>query len=316
MKMAHKRVLVTGGAGFVPSHVVDAFERAGARVTALDNFAAGKRQNLAHLLGKIDVIDMDIRDQALGDIIKQQDIVIHMAANADVPVSVRDPDYDFQNNILGSYNVLKACLDSKVQKVVFASSAAVYGEPEYTPMDERHPLNPCSPYGAAKLAIERLGISYFASFGLPFTAIRIFNTYGTRQPRYVMYDLLKKLYSDPTQLEVLGTGDQIRDYSYATDTAQAFLLAAQSDVSAGQVYNVAGGHPVSIKHLVSRLINTLQLNEVAVTYTGTSWPGDITTLSADISKIQQELSFQPQVTIEDGIQLLEAWLHAQERDAA
>lgn len=315
MKIANMRVLVTGGAGFVPSHVVDAFVRAGAKVTALDNFAAGKRQNLAHLTGEIEVIDMDIRDDTISDVIKQHDIVIHMAANADVPVSVRDPDYDFQNNVVGSYNVLKGCLDSHVQKVVFASSAAVYGEPEYTPMDEHHPLNPRSPYGAAKLAAERLGISYFTSFGLPFTAIRIFNTYGTRQPRYVMYDLLRKLYNDPTKIEVLGTGDQVRDYSYATDTAQAFLLAAQSDTSAGQVYNVAGGYPISIKNLVDRLIRTLKLKHVEVTYTGKSWPGDIAILSADISKIKHDLSFQPRVNIEDGIQLLENWLHATEKDA-
>ena len=311
MRVENAKVLVTGGAGFVPSHVVDAFVKAGARVTALDNFSAGKRENLGHLKNKVKIVEMDIRDETIADLIKQQDIVIHMAANADVPVSVKEPDYDFQNNVIGSYNVLKACLDSNVQKVVFASSAAVYGEPKYTPMDEDHPLNPCSPYGASKLAIERLGIAYYATYDLPFTAIRIFNTYGERQPRYVMYDLLRKLYNDPTRLEVLGTGEQIRDYSYATDTAQAFLLAAQSDQSAGQVYNIAGGNPVSIKDLVVKLIETLNLKDVDVSYTGNSWMGDIITLSANISKIKNDLGFQPQINIEDGIKILESWLSQQ-----
>jgi len=312
MKVSGKKVLVTGGAGFVPSHVVDAFAEAGAIVTALDNFAAGKKENLKQSKDKIEIIDMDIRDKKVAQLIKKQDIVIHMAANADVPVSVEKPDYDFQNNVIGSYNILKACLDSNIEKFVFASSAAVYGEPQYTPMDEKHPTLPRSPYGAAKLGIERLGIAYNATYDFPFTAIRIFNTYGVRQPRYVMYDLLRKLYKDPTKLEVLGTGDQIRDYSYVTDTAQCFLLATQSDHSIGEVYNVAGGNPISIKDLSKRLINVLGLNDVDVTFTGKSWKGDINTLVADISKAKDELGFKPKVSIEDGINLLESWLSEQE----
>lgn len=311
MKIENAKVLVTGGAGFVPSHVVDAFVAVGAKVTALDNFSAGKRENLVQVKDKIKIIDMDICDDAVTSVVKDHDIIIHMAANADVPLSVQQPDYDFQNNVIGSYNILKACLDNKVQKIVFASSAAVYGEPDYTPIDEKQHLNPRSPYGAAKLAIERLGIAYYVTYGLPFTAIRIFNTYGVRQPRYVMYDLLRKLYNDPYKLEVLGTGEQVRDYSYATDTAQAFLLATQSNESNGEVYNVAGGNPISIKDLVQLLIHTLGLKDVDVAYTGKSWSGDITTLSADISKIEEELGFKPKVGIENGINLLEKWLSRQ-----
>lgn len=308
MNVAGKKVLVTGGAGFVPSHVVDAFVEAGSIVTVIDNFSAGKRDNLKHLMDKVKIIDMDIRDERIIPLIRRQDIIIHMAANADVPVSVERPDYDFQNNVVGSYNVLKACLNSNVQKIVFASSAAVYGEPQYTPIDESHPTLPCSPYGAAKLAVERLGIAYNKTYGLPFTAIRIFNTYGVRQPRYVMYDLLKKLYLNPEKLEVLGTGEQIRDYSYVTDTARCFLLATENDSSSGEVYNVAGGNPISIKDLSSRLINVLGLTDVAVSYTGKSWKGDISTLSADISKAENELGFQAEVNIDDGIKSLEEWL--------
>lgn len=311
--MRGKKVLVTGGAGFVPSHVVDVFIAHGAVVTALDNFAAGKRSNLEQVKDDITIVDMDICDPAIAEIIKKQDVVIHMAANADVPVSVKDPDYDFRNNVIGSYNVLKACLEAQTKKVVFASSAAVYGEPEYTPIDEKHPLNPRSPYGASKLAIERLGMAYYASYGLPFTAIRIFNTYGVRQPRYVMYDLLKKLYNDPTKLEVLGTGEQIRDYSYVTDTARCFYLAAENDVSTGRVYNIAGGNPVSIKDLVGRLIETLNLESVEVNFTGKSWPGDITTLVSDISKVRSELGFAPEIPVEKGVKLLENWLARAEK---
>jgi len=308
-----KKVLVTGGAGFVPSHVVDAFVAAGAKVTALDNFSAGKLANLEHLGADVEIIDMDIRDRRIPKLVRQQDIVIHMAANADVAMSVRDPDFDFQNNVIGSYNILKSCLDSNLEKIVFASSAAVYGEPQYIPIDEKHRTNPRSPYGASKLAIERLGIAYHETFGLPFTAIRIFNTYGIRQPRYVMYDLLRKLYRDPTKLEVLGTGEQIRDYSYATDTAECFLLVAQHDNTSGEVYNVAGGNPIRIKDLTQHLISILGLTKVEVIFTGNSWPGDITTLVADIAKAKGQLGFKPRVSIEDGINLLNEWLKLKDK---
>src|SRR3984885_1733020 len=206
MNVDSMRVLVTGGAGFVPSHVVEVFVRQGARVTALDNLTTGRWSNLEDVKDDIEIVELDVCDDSISNVIKNQDIVIHMAANADVPRSVLDPGYDFVNNVVGGHNVLHACLNSDVKKVVFASSAAVYGEPLYTPMDEAHPTNPVSPYGAAKLSIEKLGLAYHHAFGLPFTAIRIFNTYGVRQPRYVMYDLLNKLYKDPMSLEVLGTG--------------------------------------------------------------------------------------------------------------
>lgn len=308
MNLDHKRVLVTGGAGFVPSHVVEAFVTQGARVTALDNLVSGKRSNLEKVQNDIHIIEMDVCDGLIRHVIRDQDVVIHMAANADVPRSVVDPEYDFTNNIVGGYNVLKACLHSDIEKFIFASSAAVYGEPQYTPIDEAHPTNPISPYGAAKLSVEKLGLAYHHTFGLPFTVIRIFNTYGTRQPRYVMYDLLNKLYSDPMRLEVLGTGKQVRDYSYVTDTARSFLLATKCDRSVGQIYNVAGGYSISIRDLADRLIRALDLKGVRVSFTGLSWPGDIETLAADIAKAKKELGFVPRVSLEDGIALLNSWL--------
>jgi UDP-glucose 4-epimerase len=311
MRVEGLRVLVTGAAGFVPSHVVDAYVAAGARVTALDNFSDGRHANLTTLAGEHEIVEMDVRDEAISKIVKQQDVVVHMAANADVPRSVRDPDYDFQNNVVGSYNVLRACLDSNVQSVIFASSAAVYGEPRYTPIDEAHPLDPISPYGAAKLAAEKLGFSYYKAYGLPFTAIRIFNSYGIRQPRYVMYDLLRKLRNDQSRLQVLGTGNQIRDYSYVTDTARCFLLASENKESVGEVYNVAGGEPISIRDLAKRIIAALGLSEVEVVFTGQSWPGDITALVADISKIRTGLGYCPEVALDEGIIRLIRWFDEQ-----
>lgn len=311
MTVAGKRVLVTGGAGFVPSHVVDLLVEGGASVTVVDDLSAGRKDNLRQVRKEVEFIELDVCSDLVGEIVKRQDVVIHMAANADVPKSVENPDYDFYTNVIGSYNVIRACLNSGVEKVLFASSAAVYGEPLVTPIGEDHPTSPISPYGAAKLAIEKLGLAYCSTFGLPFAVIRIFNTYGVRQPRYVMYDLLRKLYKDPERLEVLGTGAQIRDYSYVTDTARCFVLAAESERAVGEVYNVAGGNPISIRDLAGRLIAVLGLQDVDVTFTGKSWKGDITTLVADIGKAEQELGFSPQVSIDDGVRLLEDWLRQQ-----
>src|SRR6266480_5691268 len=198
MNLKHKNILVTGGAGFIPSHLVDQLVTLGANLTVIDNLHAGKLNNLKHSLHKINFIQMDIRDYPkVQSITQKQDVIFHLAANADVPFSVHNPQYDFETNAIGGFNLLNSCLNTNIQKIIFASSAAVYGNAIYTPVDENHPLNPISPYGASKLATEKLGLAYYKTYGLPFTAIRIFNTYGQRQPRYVMYDLLKKLYQNP-----------------------------------------------------------------------------------------------------------------------
>jgi UDP-glucose 4-epimerase len=302
MILRNKKVVVTGGAGFIGSHLVDQLVDKGAIVTVVDNLSAGNLKNLEQSQSKIDFQKVDVRNfKAISQIIKYKDVVFHLAANADVPLSVKNPDYDFKNNVLGGYNVLRSCLNADVKKVVFASSAAVYGEPEYVPIDELHRTNPLSPYGAAKLSIERLGITYHKSFGLPFTAIRIFNNYGVRQPRYVMYDLIKKLYKNDKFLEVLGTGEQVRDYCYVEDGARCFILAAENDMSTGEVFNLAGGNSIKIREVVDLIIKTLGLQDVTVKYTGQSWKGDIMKLIANMEKTKNILGFESKVTMSDGI---------------
>jgi UDP-glucose 4-epimerase len=308
MLLKNKKILVTGGAGFIASHLVDMLVAKGAIVTVVDNLSAGSLKNLAKSKSKIKFHKVDILDaKKIDTIVRQNQIIFHLAANADVPKSVTFPKYDFDNNIIGSFNLLKSAVDAKVEKFIFASSAAVYGNPVYTPMDEKHPTNPISPYGASKFAIEILGRSYMHTYNLPFITMRIFNTYGERQPRYVMFDLLRKLYKNPSQLEVLGTGKQLRDYSYVLDTARAFVLAAEK-ASAGDIYNIAGGKAISIRDVVKHIITTLKLKGVKVSYTNKSWQGDISILSANIEKIKKELLFAPSITMEIGIKRLHGYL--------
>jgi UDP-glucose 4-epimerase len=316
MNWQDKRVLVSGGAGFIGSHLVDLLVEKGANVTVIDNLKDGKIENLEKSKNKIYFKKMDIRDyKGLREVIKEREseIIFHFAANANVPYSVEDPKYDFETNALGTFNLLKSCMDNNVEKIIYASSSAVYGEPEYTPIDEKHPLNPISPYGASKLAGEKLGFTYYHTYGIPFVSMRIFNTYGPRQRRYVMYDFLKKLRENPNKLEVLGTGEQMRDYCFVMDMANAFILAGENGNAVGEAFNVAGGNPISIKELAELIVKIMGLEgKTKIYYTGRSWKGDITNLIADISKIREVLGFKPKTGLEEGIFKLKDWFEGEQ----
>ena len=304
-----KNILVTGGAGFIPSHLVDNLVALGSNVRVIDNLSAGNIKNLEQVIDKIHFEERNICDyKSIKNLFKDVDLVFHLAANANVPFSVDNPEIDFSSNSEGSFNVYRACVAFGVKKIVYASSAAVYGTDCKVPISENSILKPVSPYGASKLSGEVTGFAMSKTYDFRFTAFRIFNTYGERQPRYVIYDLIKKLNVDPHNLEVLGTGDQIRDYIHVSDTARAFLFAGFHKNSNGKVYNLAGGHPTSIKQLTRKIIETMQL-DTKVNYTGKSWKGDIINLTADIEKIKLDLGFIPKISFEEGIIRTTNWLN-------
>ena len=290
-----KRVLVTGGAGFLGSNLVDALVKFGATVTALDSLHSGGIANLDDARSKIVFREADVRDwEAVRNATRGQDVVFHLAANADVPYSLEHPQFDFDVNVLGSQNVMRACMANDVGRLVFASTAAVYGDPVYTPMDEDHPLKPISPYGASKLAAENLGFAYHRTYGLPFTAISISNSYAERQAKYVIHDFLAKLLNDPGKLEVLGDGNQRRDFCHVSDVSRCFLLAAESDATRGEALNLAGAGSISIRELASLVLELLGLEgKTQVSYTSKSWQGDISLLLPDIAKARRASWIQP-----------------------
>lgn len=299
-----KRVLVTGGAGFIGSHLVDRLVAAGAEVRVLDNLQAGREENLAQVCGRIDLRRADLRDAgAVDGAVAGCEVVFHAGANASVPASVEDRGYDFHTNTLGTFHVADAAVRHGVRRIVQASTAAVYGPPQRTPVDERHPLEPISPYGGSKLAAERLLAGYARTFGFELAIARIFNTYGPRQPRYVAYDLMMKLARDPHRLEVLGSGRQQRDYAYIDDTAAALLLGGEMALDEPLVYNIAGGRTVSIRELVDLILATLGLSGTEVVYGLPSWKGDIEVLSGDISRLRG-LGWRPSVGLEEGLRRL------------
>ncbi len=312
MKRKQEKILVSGGAGFIGSHLVEQLVAQGAEVIVIDNLTSGREKNLNSVREKIRFYRCDIRHyQKLKEILRAEkpSLIFHLAAHASVPDSARLPRYDFSTNALGSFNLLSLSRFLPLKKFIYASSVASYGEPQTVPIKETHPLEPISIYGATKLSAERLGLSFYHTYGLPFVALRLFNIYGPRQPRYVMRDFFCKIRQNPDQLTVLGEGEQIRDFCYVADCVRAFLAAAEKKESLGEVFNIGSGQGTKIKDL-ARLIIEIEGKEgkTELCFTGSSWPGDAQRLVADINKARRLLGFQPRVSLRQGLISLRQWL--------
>jgi UDP-glucose 4-epimerase len=313
-QFANTNVIVTGGAGFIGSHLVSVLGDLGANVTVIDNLQSGKWPNVSDTTGvtciTADVTDRDKIDAIFKDV--SPDYVFHFAANASVPGSVENPDYDFDANAGGTYNVFRACrgLDG-LKKVVLASSAAVYGEPAELPIRETTPLRPISPYGYSKLSSEHVMNCHHSVYGVPGVAARIFNAYGPRMARFVILDFLRKLGNDPNVLAVLGSGQQVREFTYVRDAVSAFLhLAAYGEC--GQAYNVSGGTPMSILDLAGRIIAARGLSSTCkIETTGASWIGDAQRWTTDTSKLQA-LGFSAEWDINLGLTETISWFDSEE----
>jgi len=228
------KILITGGAGFIGSHMAESFLRGGWNVTVLDNFSSGRRENLSHISDRITIIEGDIRDKsAVADAMAGSAAVVHLAALASVPASFLNPEETYEVNFMGTQNVLEAAHRNKVSRVTFASSSAVYGDTEILPITEEAPENPLSPYGLSKLLGEKLCRFYNTAYGLPVTVFRFFNVYGPRQNPFSEYSaVIPKFLSiikEGGTPVIFGTGEQTRDFIYVSDLVQAHMLAIEGN---------------------------------------------------------------------------------------
>jgi UDP-glucose 4-epimerase len=295
------RVLLTGGAGFIGSHVADHLLARGHEVAIVDDLSSGKRDNVPE---GARFYELDIRGgcaEVFEDF--EPEALCHQAAQMDVRRSVREPDFDASVNVLGTIRLLENCIDTEVRKVVFASTGgAVYGEQREYPATEEHPQYPISPYGVSKLAGERYLHYYHVQYGLPYAALRYANVYGPRQDPHgeagVVAIFCGNLAADRTSL-INGSGEQTRDYVYVEDVARANVLALESAVPPG-AYNVGTGVETSVNRLYDLLVD-ISVKDLSPKH-GPAKPGEQLRSSVDPSKLEQLLKWRPEIGLKDGLE--------------
>lgn len=306
------RMLVTGGAGFIGSHLVEALLAAGHAVRVLDDFSSGKRENLAAVQADIEILEGSVADEeTCRRACAGVERVWHLAAIASVPLSVADPLTSHQVNLTGAMHMLLAARDAGVQRLVFASSSAIYGDNPHLPYHEELLPMPLSPYAVQKLAAELYVRQFAALYGLETVALRFFNIYGPRQDPASQYAgavaaFLAALLDGRTPV-IYGTGEQYRDFVYVADCVHANLLAGfqQNPQVIGGYFNVAGGVPITIQ----ALLDTAQ-HALGTTFPITYLParaGDPQFSVAQVEKARTQLGFQPQWSLQDGLRETANW---------
>jgi len=304
------KVLVTGGAGFIGSHLVEELLRRDHAVRVLDNFSTGRRENLAGLRGPLEVIEADLRDAArVEEAVRGVDWVFHLAAFISVPQSLLNPQVCFDINVNGTGYLLEAARQAGVAKVVLASSTAIYGDTRVYPTSEETPPAPLSPYALSKQVNELYGRLYTRTFGLPVTALRFFNVYGPRQRPDSPYAaaipiFLNRLLTGQT-LVIYGDGCQSRDFIFVRDVVRANLMAAEADTG-GEAYNICSGRETTILDLVEEL-NRIAPRRPQVRHEAPR-PGDIYRSVGDPEKAARAFGFRSQISLAEGLAETLAWM--------
>lgn len=300
-------MLVTGGAGFIGSNLVKQLLDDGCSVTILDNLLSGYRENL-DALGAARFIEGDVRDEeAVARAVDGAEVVFHLAASVGNKRSIDHPVVDAEINLIGTIRVLEACRKARVRKIVASSSAGIFGELKTLPIREDHPIEPDTPYGASKLAEEKVCLAYAKLYDLEAVCLRYFNVYGPNQ-RFDAYGnvipifAFQMLRGEP--LTIFGDGEQTRDFVNVRDVVQANLKAAETRGVSG-AFNIASGGRITINHLVELLRDAAGIQPVVKF--GPPRPGDVRDSLADISAARQAIGFEPAVTLEAGLREYMAW---------
>jgi UDP-glucose 4-epimerase len=297
-----KNILVTGGAGFIGSHLCKKLSSLASNLTVYDNLSNGKVENVKHL-PKVHFVKADVLDLKKLHSQEKADVIYHLAAQVVVPYSMENPIEDFETNARGTLNVLeKARRDDA--RVVFASSAAVYGNTTQLPTPETNGFSPDSCYGLSKVVGEEYCNMYSKQYGLDITILRFANVYGSKC-HGVIEDFLNKISRNPEELEIIGTGLQSRDFVHVYDVVEALILSATSEVAIGDTFNIGFGKTTTIIDLAKIILKILGLTEKTVIKpTNVPWQGDIKTIWFDISKVEKTLKWHPKITLEDTLKEL------------
>lgn len=302
--------LVTGGAGFIGSHIVDRLVQNGEKVRVLDNFSTGKRANIEHNLGEIDLINGSLTDMGtVRRAVEGVDYVLHQGALPSVPRSVNDPIGSNDANINGTLNLLVAARDAGVKRLVFASSSSVYGDSPSLPKHERMPPDPLSPYALTKLAGECYCRLFTDLYGLETVSLRYFNVFGPRQDPESQYAaVIPKFIKCMLKGErpvIYGDGLQSRDFTYVENNVEANILACSAPRAVGEVMNIACGDRFSLLDLVD-IINRILGTSIEPVFEPAR-PGDVKHSQADISKARELIGFEPKVGFVEGLERLVGW---------
>lgn len=311
MKLSAKKVVVTGGAGFIGSHLVDALAESH-DVVVLDDLSSGKVENLSQALatGRVTVQLWDLRQgEDLADVLEGAGLVFHLATQC-LRLSISsDSSLVHEVNTTGTLNLLKACRKADIDRFIYVSSSEVYGTAKTVPMSEEHPLDPTTIYGASKLTGEIYTRVYNQMYALPAVIVRPFNTYGPRShfegySGEVIPKFAVRIFGGKPPV-IFGSGRQTRDFTYVSDVVHGILLAARN-LATGKVVNIACGHEVSVQEVADSVIHRAEAYSLKPVYTAER-PGDVLRHFADIRLARNELGFSPQISFQKGLALYTDW---------
>lgn len=311
MNFPYNKALVTGGAGFIGSHVVEKLVKMGVETISVDNYFAGKHENLSRLKGysNFTEVECDVTDnEALNELFPGVEVIFHQAASKKT-ICLTNPRRDLEINGAGTFNLLELSKKHGVKKFVHASTGSVYGEAQYFPQDENHPLNPTSYYGVSKLAGERYVKVFEHLYGLNVTVLRYFHVYGPRQESsdvggVVSIFTRQSILGQP--MTIFGDGTQQRSFTYVDDVVKANILAASMPEARGQIFNCASGIKVTIKELADMVADIIGVKDPEILY-GDWTPGDIKIFDINNSKIKNTLGIDFRTDFQSGLKLTVEW---------
>jgi UDP-glucose 4-epimerase len=301
MILRNKTVIVTGGAGFIGSHLTDRLLGLGNHVIIIDDLRTGRKENINH---EAEFIEGDLTDREFClKHIKNADIVFHLAANADIQLGTKYPNIDFDENVVGTDNVLEAMRINEVDSIVFTSSSVVYGEAKKIPTPEDYgPLVPISMYGASKLSDEALICGYCGSFGIRSWIFRFANIIGPRESHGIIFDLINKLRANHEELEVLGDGSQTKSYVHVSDCVNAMIVAVEKADEPVNIYNISSDNDILVKDIVRIVVDEMGMSP-EIKYTGgeRGWVGDVRHMLLDSAKLRK-LGWKPVLDSKKSVQ--------------